>query len=452
MSKEEYSGPAENDFYADDSADTYETFDDMEDNEFEETEMQGGTSHDDMEDYDDEGNLIESDEDEEEAPKKAAPSKKDKKEAEKKARGQKGDDMEALDLDDEQIRNIDDEEEEPKDKKDKEEEEEEEKVEEKTEEEKKEEAKPKGKPVYVKIGDETFAMPSDALIPTTVDGKTENVSLQELKNHYAGKVAWDKKFNELNVKERTITKTNQELEEKVSKFTGVKSQIEEIIKDAEKNPKDSFRIFLDAIGVDSYDLEERMFKADLTELANVLAMEPAERKAYFLEKKNSHLTNQMEKRKIKESAEQKTNLYRQQTDNLRKSSNVSEAQYVDAYEELISFGHKDEELTEKEIVEWAATKPHRQEVHSLLEPYADQFSSQDAYGELSWKLVKILQSGTESADTIKKHLKDVYGHPTEVKELSKKLNPVGRKKAAPPQKPTPKKQSSYESFDDIDED
>lgn len=433
---ESTSSEGEVDYNADEGGD-YPSFDDLGDDTFEETEVQGLRDSEDEEDAP--------------APKKAKvdpklAAKQKKKEDEKKAKGQKGDDLDALDTLDDTVFETEEEEEAAPAKEETEEEEAEAPAEvaDKS-------AKPKGKPTYVTIDGESFAVPSDALISTQVDGKTEKLTLQELKNHYAGKVAWDKKFNEVNVKDQSLKYKEESFNQKFTQFTGVKQKIEEIISDESKNPKDALKIFLDQFDVDSYDLMERMFKADLTELANVLNMEGPDRKSYFLERKNSHLLNQAEKRKSKEQEDQKLNSYRQKADALRKSSGVSEAQYVDAYEELKSYGYVDKDLSEKEIVEWAATKPHRDEVKTLLTPYKDQFSD-DAYGELSWKLANILRSGTESAQIIKQHLAEVYGVPTEVKELSKKLNPLGRKAVPKQTSQTSKKNEAFESFDDFEED
>lgn len=419
------------DVYSD--GDTYETFDDLGDDIFD-----GGDDITGELDGDDEG---------EEAPKaapKKAPAKKDPK---KEARGQKSDDIETVD-------NSSDSEEEEEEVEAPAEEEEEEAPAEEGEEAPAEGGKPKGKgkPTYVTVDGETYALDSNAVISTQVDGKTEKVTLQELKNNYAGKVSYDKKFNEVNLKEQAHKRAAAEFEGKVRKFDKVKTDIEAIIKDPSKDPEDALKIFLDAFDIDSYDLVERSFKSKLTELANVLNMEPDARKAHFLEKKNSHLQSQAEKREARRQEEEKRNSYRQKADALRKSSGVSEAQYVDAYEELKSYGYEDKDLTEKDIVEWAATKPHRETVDPLLKPYKDQFSD-DAFGELKWKLAKILQSGTETPETIKKHLAEVYGVPTEVKELSKKLKPLGRKSAGPAKKsPTPAKKYEYESFEDLEED
>lgn len=438
-----YSGPETNEVYSD--TETYETFDDLDEETDDEQgneddSPQSGTSYEDAE--------HQNGEEEDEAPKKSA--KLAKKEADKKQRGQKGDDMDTLERED-SFDDLDDDEEETEEEEDEEEGEEKPKAEEvKPAEEVKDGKKEKIKPTYVEIDGETYALNSNAIISVPVDGKTEKVSLQELKNNYSGKVFHDKRINEVNILEQGVKRRESDITQKLSHFNTVKKQIDEIIADETKNPKDALKIFLDSAGVDSYDLMERVFKADLTELANVLNMEPAERKAYFLEKKNSHLLEQSKKRIEREQSDQRVTSYTQKVNALRNSFGVSEAQYVDALEELKTFGTPEKDISEQDIVEWAATKPHRPIIHNLLLPYKDQLP-EGSFGDLAWKLTHILREGKETAEVIKKNLANIYGTPTEVKELSKKLNPLGRKSKVPAKIMSPKK-GKFESFDDIDDD
>jgi hypothetical protein len=282
-----------------------------------------------------------------------------------------------------------------------------------------------------------------------VDGKNTKVSLQELKNNYNAKIVGDKRFNEVNLKELKVAQIEKQANEKVAQYQSVKQKIDDILKDPAKNPRDAMKIFLDSAGVDSYDLMERMFKADLQEFSDIINMEAPERKNYFLEKRNSHLLEQGKKRQDQYEASERVNSYKAKAAALRNSFGVSEAQYVDALEELKSYGTEEKDISEKDIVEWAATKPHRGTVKTLLSPYKDQFQG-DSYGELSWNLANLLMSGQETPETIKKNLADVYGVPTEVKELAKKLNPLGRK-AKPLNKPSSKTSKKFESFDDLDD-
>lgn len=382
--------------------------------------------------------------------------RKQEKEAEKKkAKGQKGDDLKALEV----AEGLEDKEEseEESEEEESEEESEEEKPEEKKTEEKPEEKKgPKGKKLYMKIGEETFAVDSGALIPHKVDGKPVHVPLQELLNNYSGKVAWDQRMNEVNLKNQEYAKKEQAFVQDRTKVGAFVKDIMSIVENPEADPDeilekiaDYYENSIDGKEIDLYALKERSFKLKLTELAKVLNFETdAERKAYFLEKRTENLTKQSEKRKQKQEASQRVTSYKQKADALRKSYGVSEAQYVDALEELRSFGHEDKDISEKTIVEWASIKPHKPEVQKLLDPYRDQIS-EESYGEIVWTLSHLLRKGEASLQSIQKDIEEIYGVPTEVKEISEKLSPVGRKKTPPPASP---KKSGYDSFDDIDED
>jgi len=381
--------------------------------------------------------------------------KQDKKEQEKKKLGQKGDDLEVV-----KSLESDDEEEEgtspaPKDKdeakEDKKKEEKEEKDEEdKSDEKKAEEKSGKGKKTYIKVGEETFGITSDAIVPVMIDGKKVEVSLQELRNEYSGKKYAEQQLNAVSVEKQKIQQTSKQLQESVTKYKQVAESIMTIANDVNKNPKEAFKIFLDSFGLDTYDLEERMMKHDLHELSSLLQMDEVERKAYLLEKKNSHLLSQAEKRKLGDAQSQKVKTYTEQVNQLRKSFGVSEAQYVDAYEELLGRGFKDENLAEKDIVEWAATKPHVSVVQDLLKPYEDDFSD-DAYSDLTWSLAKYLAEGKATKEDVVQHLQEVYGVPSAVKELNEKFAPVGRKSTTPKSAPPSAKKYEYESFEDLED-
>lgn len=427
----EYNGPESNEVYSNDNG-KIESFDDLDNwDSGEDTFIQSARADSDKDEDD-------SDED----------SPKAKKAKTKQDKGQKGDDLDALDLDSDD----DEVEEKPKKKEAKEEEdEEEEEEEEKLSEEKKAEDKSKGKKVYLKVGDETFGIDSNAVVPVIIDGQKVEVPLQELRNEYSGKKYAEKKINEVNLEKQNISREREQLKNTLSTYKGVADKITRIASDVEANPKDAFKIFVDAFGFDSYDLEERMFKQDLAEFSKLIQMSDVERKAYFLEKKASHQEALLEKRNKEYAERERVTSYTNKLNQLRKSMGVDEAQYVEAYEELISYGIEDKDLTEQEIVEWAATKPHRATVNQLLEPYADEISD-EVYGELNWTLAQYLHKGQATKEDISKHLQDVYGVPTAIKDLNEKFKPVGRKSQPDAKKSTvPAKKYAYESFDDLDD-
>lgn len=305
------------------------------------------------------------------------------------------------------------------------------------------EAKPKGKPTYMTIDGETLTVDSEALVTVPVDGKNVKVPMSELKKNYSGQVAWDKKFNEVNISQQEVKREREEVERTRSFIEGTKTRIMEVMQDPNANPIDAFNIFLDAVGVDTYDIGEKLFLSNLEETYKVLTMSEVERKAYFLEKKNNHLATKASQRDEALQKAERVNSYRQKVDQLRNSFGVSEADYFDAYEELQSFGIEQKDLTEREIVEWAATKPHRQTVKSLLTPYSEMMSD-DTFADLHWKLSQVLLKKQDTVEGIKKSLEQVYGQQAKAEDIRSRLKTVGRPKS----EARTQSKKEFESFED----
>lgn len=334
------------------------------------------------------------------------------------------------------------------DKKEKKEEKKEEKEEEDSEEEVKEEAKEgeekKGKKLKVKVGDELFGLEPDATVKVKVDGKNQEVTMQELINNYSGKVAYDTKFNEIGTQKKEIEGKFKQLEQTKSI---IKSQIEpiiEIIKDGTRDPYEAVMHIVDMVGGDPYTIFRRSLESRLGELENLLDMSDVERKNYFLEKQNEFLLKSTEKRTKSYESEQKLNQYAAQVDQIRQAYGVSEDQFVDALDELVELGFDEKEVKDEFIAEWAAIKPHKVEVEALIEPYLDEIDDAE-YGNIVSTLSRNLMANKVTKEQIAKYLQEAYEVPSELKSLSQKINKPGPKPASH----LSQSQEGIETFDDL---
>lgn len=323
-----------------------------------------------------------------------------------------------------------------------------EKVSEKKPEEADKKSASKGKKHYLKIGGETYGIAGDAVIDIPIDGKKESFTLQEVINEVSGKKYAERKINEYQKLESQRQFQEKNFKNTLQHYKSIGDKIKSIAQDETKNPLEAMEIFLDAFGFDSYDLIERMKLHDLDDTVKLMQMSEVERKAHFLEQRNKHLLSKAEKRNANDQQTQKYNNYASKVDQLRKSLNVSEAQFVEAYDELTD-GNPEVEVSDEEIVNWAASKPHRQEVQKLLEPYEEQFDD-ETYSDIVLKLSHHLLNGSVDKETMKKMISEQFGDPQEVRDLNEKFNPVGKPKK---QQSTPTKtKHSYESFDDFSDD
>ena len=69
------------------------------------------------------------------------------------------------------------------------------------------------KTVKAKFNDTEIDLDEDALIPVTINGQEELWTLKELRNQQSGKVAYDKKFSELDRIRKEVTQKDKSLQE-----------------------------------------------------------------------------------------------------------------------------------------------------------------------------------------------------------------------------------------------
>jgi hypothetical protein len=331
-------------------------------------------------------------------------------------------------------------------------EEEDKEVEEKEKEEKPEEKKKDSKKLRMRMGEELFNVDSDASFPVKIDGKVENIPVQELINNYSGKTAWDKKFTE-------IGKEKKQLEFEKNQIYNQKAVLSEHItnalsplKDPNKNPIDSLLYLVEMSGEDPYNAYRRIMESNLEELGELLDMTETERELYFHKKKDELYSNVARKQQEKYQKEQTFNQVVQKIDSLRQAFNVSEDQFVDSAEELESIykssGLDINDITEEAIVDYASLKPHIETVKELVEPYVDNIS-EEKYGDVVADLSRYLRDGRADVEVIKQILARNFSVEEEVKELNSKVYSKGQK--APAKKALKQETSKFESFDDWEE-
>lgn len=326
--------------------------------------------------------------------------------------------------------------------------EEESEEEEEIEEEEKEERK-EVKKLRMRMGEELFNVDSDASFKVKVDGKNEDVPLQELINNYSGKTAWDKKFTEIGKEKKNLEfESNKLLKQKEFLDNHLYNAIIPL-KDPNKNPIDSLLYLVEMSGEDPYNAYRRIMEANLEELGGLLDMTELERELYFHKKKDELHGNAQKKRNDSIQKEQAFNQVLNKVDQLRQAFNVSEEAFVDASEELESIyngsGLNANNITDEAVVDYASLKPHIAVVKKLVAPYEENIS-ESKYGDVVAELARNLRNEDLDEATIKQILARNFSVEEDVKELNSK---VYNKSAKAPVKKTLKEDSkSFESFDD----
>lgn len=305
------------------------------------------------------------------AKEKSEGPKADKSKEEVKAK--KGSDLDVLDMDqkdeeeDEVEKKEEKKEEKKADKKEKQTKEEDKEDVEETAEEKSEKAE--AKKLKIRMSDGLYGIESDAKVRVKIDGTFEEVPVQELINNYSGKVAYDKKFSEVGLKNKEAEQKIQQATQREQFLNGVVAEVTSHLSDKMKNPLDALNFIVEKSGMDTYDVWKRTLEANLDEVEKLMSMSDIERDNYFLKKQIEFRTKSEEARKAESAKEQSFNQAVQKVDQLRQAHGVSEEQFLQALDELEEQGTDTTKLSDEQVVDYASLKPHVESVQDALEPY-----------------------------------------------------------------------------------
>lgn len=314
-----------------------------------------------------------------------------------------------------------------------------------------EDARPAGKVIKAFQDGKAYNVPQEAQIRVKVDGKNEKVPVQELINNYSGKVSWDKKFSELSEeKNHYKAERDQYDQEKTIIQQQLATSRELAVKslNGEARPLDFVNNVLDQMNINSYDFHKALRESMAEELSYYNEMTEIEREAYELKQRNEYL-EQKQETSTKSSQEQKAQEELiQRVDSLRQTHGVSEEQYVAAFNDLSDMGIED--LSAENVVKYAVMVEPTAKAESLVEPYLDQLSDDEA-DALIVDIAKQLQRNKSlTTEEVAKFLAEEYEVEDIVSDLKDKVGKEANSNNFQYGKQRVTEDSGLESFDDFD--
>ena len=181
------------------------------------------------------------------------------------------------------------------------------------------------KKIKAKYNENEYELEEDSLLPVKINGKEEMVPIKDIMNNYSGKVAWDKKFSELD----QIRKSTSTKELKIK-------EIENLIKSAydEQDPNMKMYKIAQLVGMDPIEYRNKFFNDNISMLEKWYSMTEDERKADALAYEaniHKHRADTLEK-SIKEKQDLES--LRSKVNQLRERHQVSEQEFLDKYEQF----------------------------------------------------------------------------------------------------------------------
>lgn len=184
-----------------------------------------------------------------------------------------------------------------------------------------------GKKITYKIGDLAQDIDNTAVFKHTVDGKEVDINLQELLNQYAGKVAYDKKFQELSTERIKYTKDKEITEKYIRDFYDI----------AQKGDALGAMEYLAQLSGSSPLEFKKVLKNQLFPEFEKWQQAPEETRKYMeMEEENSFLRRQRESESAKIQSQKAYQELESRISTVQKTFNVTDQDLVVAYDTLIS--------------------------------------------------------------------------------------------------------------------
>ena len=295
-----------------------------------------------------------------------------------------------------------------------------------------------------KRGEEEFELTGDETIQMKVAGNIEEVSLNDLKNNYAGKVGWDKKFTELDKKHKLDL---QKIKEERDSLYQPLRKFEELVSKGQAG--DALLHLVDFVGQDSYAFRKNLIDALTPVVRERLEMSPEQLEAHEYKLEVEHL-RQKEKSALERSKREQSNKeLAQRTAKVQETYSISEEdfrEHANVYKEYL---HKEGKLTKENFTPEAvgrfyqATK-NSEKLYRVIDQidkglYSDQKMISDAM-ELLFEAPQL------SDDELKNLILEYKGVNQKLIDATKKAGIEG--KVSTPPMPSNRKVDFFEDFDE----
>lgn len=267
-----------------------------------------------------------------------------------------------------------------------------------------------------KLADAELDLDPDAMVDVTVDGKPVPVKIQELLNNYSGKVAYDKRFSELDVQRKAYQTERSKTETAIKRFYDTAVTKGDTI--------GALQVLAEEFGANPTEIRQAYLKRLVDTATHMQGKTPEEISAMLEgEELKALRAREAEHQARAEEAKIKANL-QTRIDKVISESGMSESEFTDAYHQLKQHGVSD--ITPETVGLYVKELKARTFIHkSLLEAKPDFEDAKLSDAIESIRATQVAQ-GLSEAD-IADIVKSVYGvkSVSKAEKLAKKVTGMG---------------------------
>jgi hypothetical protein len=274
------------------------------------------------------------------------------------------------------------------------------------------------KTIKAKFKDADLELDEETLIPVTVNGKEELWTLKEIRNQQSGKVAYDKKFSELDKMRKEVLTKDQSL-----------AKTNELIKSVfeEKDPTLKMIKMSQLVGVDPVQFRNQFLADNVKMLEKWYTMSDDERKADALEfeaRVHKHRADTLENATKQQQSDKELH---EKIANVRASHNLSEEDFFSTLDKLYAQADKGiikpESITPENVAMAFKADQYFNATVKALEPIAQTLDSKTYEKMIQEISLGALNNGLKLED-INYIVDELYGKGKAEKKVAEKKREI----------------------------
>jgi hypothetical protein len=263
----------------------------------------------------------------------------------------------------------------------------------------------------VKQGDQALDLRDDATVRMKINDKWEDVSFKDIRENYAGKVAWDKKFTEVDRKDKEVQKQANVLS----------NAMKTLVETSKTDPYAAFLQTIEYAGLDPQEVQVKFLAQVMDSVDKFQKMSEGERKEYEKQLEIDKYKKKAESYESREKQQEELRRTQEELVTLQKEYDLKDEDISQAYEELVSMKTKNEikgEITPKLLADFANDKRLYKAIGEFLTEIDESLLDNDGAVE---ELASVYKANKGlSLEKLKEIAIEVYGS-DKAKTLNRKI-------------------------------
>lgn len=291
----------------------------------------------------------------------------------------------------------------------------------------------------LKQGEGEIDLSADTVVPIKIDGKTEEVKVQDLMDNFSGQASLTRKFTEFKRQQEEFVEDKSTIQNVLNEFH--RKAVED------SDPTSAIDYLGDLMGVDMKAYWDTVI-GQLKEQAETLSeMTDEEKSAWEVSRQNEYLQKQLDHERSRSSERQVQATLENRVQEVQSQYGVEPKQFNDLYFEILDSGLvEQDQITPEFVGQYADTLKNHDELSSLVSEVNPTLEDPN---EAIDELQKIRRLYPELGPSeLKQYAMEVYGS-KEAQILSKKLQRSKPTNTAKPKNRDPQDMFNFEQLDSL---